>query len=544
MFRRLRRVRDIVQVSLDPTIPSFVKNSIIAREVKEEVKELRENIELNLTAKPAPKQAIYEEPESAPQNKLPRILRYVSPLALAELANLAYYETKSIKIDGITWSRKTTINPPVNIAFRVHHLRFVVFTGKLPNGHIARILSIRGTDNYGDMLLDGRYLSLDISVLSSIVELAMKQVVERAGNIDITVGHSLGGLLTHEVCRQNKNILGVTFNTLQTARYETPNLISFRHVGDIAALNTESYERKLCYKYPTRRIIMECRLNEAKSHKLLLAIQALRRSGNFWTTKDVQKTPIAIINRFKHELLSSKNSHTELCLHRTIENGIVYYYIQVPVNGVFARASGKRYLRAQSNKKNIDISQNKQSWERWTLEKQDGGKYALKSHFGTYLRVWPDGSMDQATWLEEWERFTIYSTRERNISFVALKSHHGFLLQPDYPMAYNVNSWEIVKVENYVYLRNSNGKYLQARDDKETVGLTYNKLEWEKWEIERVSDNKIAFKSKFGTYLRAWENGAIDQAPWLSKWEKFRKCRTDTDNKYAFKTHHDRYLKL
>ena len=84
----------------------------------------------------------------------------------------------------------------------------------------------------------------------------------------------------------------------------------------------------------------------------------------------------------------------------------------------------KRYLRAHGNKKTIDQSgvrsnynsyPNGWSWERFWLEDVGGGKIALRTYHGTYLRANRNGWMDQSSvrpkgqtipsgWV--WEKFT------------------------------------------------------------------------------------------------------------------------------------------
>jgi hypothetical protein len=84
----------------------------------------------------------------------------------------------------------------------------------------------------------------------------------------------------------------------------------------------------------------------------------------------------------------------------------------------------KRYLRAHGNKKTIDQSgvrsnynsyPNGWSWERFWLEDVGGGKIALRTYHGTYLRAHSNGWMDQSGarpkgqtipsgWV--WEKFT------------------------------------------------------------------------------------------------------------------------------------------
>jgi hypothetical protein len=243
----------------------------------------------------------------------------------------------------------------------------------------------------------------------------------------------------------------------------------------------------------------------------------------------------------------------------------------------------KRYLRAHSNKKTIDQSgvrsnynsyPNGWTWERFWLEDVGGGKIALRTYHGTYLRAHSNGWMDQSGvrpkgqtipsgWV--WEKFTpVFIGGTKSVSRVKYPNMNLF---PNGKIL-RLKTWR----NNYVRMR-SNGKhvhqggagseeifqlkrlpqfgpnaialygrfkrYLRAHGNKKTIDQSgvrsnYNSYpngwSWERFWLEDVGGGKIALRTYHGTYLRANRNGWMDQSSVRPKgqtipsgwvWEKF-----------------------
>ena len=84
-----------------------------------------------------------------------------------------------------------------------------------------------------------------------------------------------------------------------------------------------------------------------------------------------------------------------------------------------------------------------------------------------------------------------------------------------------------------VYIKSFHGTFLRADIDKTTVNLIDHSQEWEEWTIHQLPDNKVFLQSYWDTFLRALDNGGIDQAKEQSTWEAWT-LETLDNGKYAF----------
>lgn len=91
-----------------------------------------------------------------------------------------------------------------------------------------------------------------------------------------------------------------------------------------------------------------------------------------------------------------------------------------------------------------------------------------------------------------------------------------------------------------VYIRSSHSTYLRANDNKYYVSLVPHSKTNEEWTIVLIGSGKIAFRSIWGTYLRAWPDGYLDQWPHCGAREHW--TPKVVNGKLAFKSNFNSYL--
>ncbi len=120
-------------------------------------------------------------------------------------------------------------------------------------------------------------------------------------------------------------------------------------------------------------------------------------------------------------------------------------------NAVFGYKSAHgKYMSAQPDGRMECNRDHLHGWEKFTVEKTDGGKIGLKSIHGKYLSAQPDGRLEvNRDHLLGWEKFTV----EENNGRVGFKSAHGKYIsaQPDGSIVCNrdrLASWEMFVKES------------------------------------------------------------------------------------------------
>lgn len=107
----------------------------------------------------------------------------------------------------------------------------------------------------------------------------------------------------------------------------------------------------------------------------------------------------------------------------------------------------------------------------------------LRSHHGTYLSGWDDGSLRLQGQAQGWEQWTKQSVGGGKVS-----------------------------------LRSSFGRYLSAWPDG-SVQTAGHSQEWEHWAEVQNGDGTVSLRSQHGTYLSAWTDGSVRLAPHNQEWE-------------------------
>ena len=228
----------------------------------------------------------YTEPKKA--KNLPTILQHISPLALAQLSNAVYSMSEGdVSTDGsLCW--KYIKSYRVTGLVRNHKFHYQEKT------HKYNVLSIRGTENEGDLLND-IMLAAGGPLHRAMADYCLgKKLLASIGDLkpENITGHSLGGYLTHCVCRaSSEDRFGVVFNTFSNIPIGTPGVVTFRHIGDFASfgdLAMEKGERLVCEKKPTNKYYLTHQ-HSVHGHRMDTVEKALKRSENFWADRDVRR---------------------------------------------------------------------------------------------------------------------------------------------------------------------------------------------------------------------------------------------------------------
>jgi hypothetical protein len=94
-----------------------------------------------------------------------------------------------------------------------------------------------------------------------------------------------------------------------------------------------------------------------------------------------------------------------------------------------------------------------------------------------------------------------------------------------------------------VTLKSHNNLYLRAdRDDLRVVNLVPHCRTWEKWWKTDLGHGRVAFQSKFGTYLQAQPCGALVQSRTRGDWEIWTQIPLP-GGKFAFMNVHGKLLR-
>src|SRR3989338_6682544 len=93
-----------------------------------------------------------------------------------------------------------------------------------------------------------------------------------------------------------------------------------------------------------------------------------------------------------------------------------------------------------------------------------------------------------------------------------------------------------------VTLRSYKGFYLRAdRDDLRVVNLVDHCRTWEKWWMTDLGHNRVAFQSKFGTYLQATPSGGLCQSRARGDWEVWTRVPLP-EGRFAFMSFPGKFL--
>lgn len=201
--------------------------------------------------------------------------------------------------------------------------------------------------------------------------------------------------------------------------------------------------------------------------------------------------------------------------------------LQYLSNGkVMFKSSFGTYIRAMpGNPANCDLVKKPSDATTFEVIRNDDGTFSYKTFYNTYMRANPGegGQVDVQTYIGSWERFRPVQDSSSPITAKKYK-------------------------EEKVNLKTIWNTFAIPYDDQDrsTILNQRNLSPRSTWKIEYYSNGRVAIKSVFGTYVRAYPGGdnalvELRHGP-ITPWDTFD-ITTNNDGSISFRTVHNTYLR-
>ena len=241
--------------------------------------------------------------------------------------------------------------------------------------------------------------------------------------------------------------------------------------------------------------------------------------------------------------------------------------VVAPSQPLLVRLRNHHGTHLQGNNGRVYCSRNALEWETWAVEVK-GDKVSLRDHNNNYLRASSSGSLSTVPTAGEQGQWTVVTHPSVPGRF-ALRSHFNTYLRADadqkhvnlVPHVLEWEAWDILSARpanaqvrhpdqvvhptehaGLAVLRNHHGTHLQGNGGQ--VCCSHNALEWETWTVVPRDTGKVSLRDHNNNYLRASSSGSLSTVPTAGEREEWSVVPHPLLlGRFALRSHFNTYLR-